>query len=56
VILGKSTFKAEICGKNPKVPVADVKNRDGVNPTDIRNCKDERSDRDWGLVMCPSEV
>jgi len=47
VILGKGTFQAEICWKNPDVPVAGVKNNNGVNPTDIRNCKDERNDRDW---------
>jgi hypothetical protein len=48
VISGTGTFKAEICGKNQDVPVVVVKNSTGVNPTDIRNCKDERNDTDWG--------
>lgn len=37
-----------MCGKNPDVSVAGVKNSTGMNPTDIRNCKDERNVTDWG--------
>jgi hypothetical protein len=48
VILGTGTMKAEMCGKNLDVQVAGVKNSTGMNPTDIRNCKDERNVTDWG--------